>query len=71
MKSIFLMQRLKRSNLWSKSDSTNSRNTEVVMFATVLLIKLKLIEMPLGKSQENLNLVAKKCYNNFLCMSYS
>lgn len=41
------------------------------MLATVFLIKLKLIEMPLGRSQENLNLVVMKRYNNFLCMSYS
>lgn len=41
------------------------------MLATVFLIKLKLIEMSPGESQENLNLVVMKSYNNFLCMSYS
>lgn len=63
--------RLKQSSLWSKIDFTNSSKEKVLMFATVLLIKLKLIEMPFGKSQENLNLVVMKRYNNFLCMSYS
>ena len=75
MESIFLILlcivRLKWSNLWSKVDFTNSSHEKVLMFATVLLIKLKLIEMPLGRSQENLSLVVMKCYNNFLCMSYS
>ena len=69
--SFLCLVRLKWSNLQSKTDFTNSSQEKVLTFATVLLIKLKLIEMPLGRSQENLNLVVTKCYNNFLYMSYS